>query len=60
MLVIFKRFDNYAVTTEENYNAQIMDARKVTPCKDFTSPKEIIEYFSIYFGKNASDFLIKA
>ena len=59
MLVIYKGLSGYAVTSYENYTARIMNANKVTDCSNFESPEQIIDYFCKYFGKKATDFIVK-
>lgn len=57
-LVIFDHCNILAVTTEDNYNNRIMDERKITLCRDFSSPDEIIEYYCKYFNCVPADFII--
>ena len=57
-MVIYKRNGVFYTTTEENYNAQIQDARAIHKMQDFNSAKEIIEYYCTYCGSKAEDFII--
>lgn len=57
--VIFKTFNGYATTSEDNYNARIRNERKVTDCSAFASPEEIIKYFCKYFGCKADEFIVE-
>ena len=57
-MVIFTRYGEFYVTTEENYNARIVDARAIHKMQDFNSAEEIIEYYCKYFGSKAEDFKI--
>ena len=58
-LVIFKHGNILCVTPEDNYNARIMNARKVQNCKDFGNAAEIIEYYVRWFGSKPDDFIVK-
>ena len=57
-MVIYKANGIYCVTTEENYNARIQDARAIHRMQDFNSAEEVIEYFCAYFGSKTEDFTI--
>ena len=57
-MVIYKIFGVYHVTTLENYNAAIQDARKIQKLADFSSAAEIIDYYCKWFGCNPTDFTI--
>ena len=57
-MVIYKAGGIYCVTSEENYNAQIQNARAIHKMLDFDSAEEIIEYYCTYFGSKAEDFII--
>ena len=57
-MVIYKANGIYCVTTEENYNARIQNARAIHQMQDFNSAKEVIEYFCNHFGSKAEDFTI--
>lgn len=57
-MVIYKANGIYCVTTEENYNARIQNARAIHQMQDFNSAKEVIEYFCNHFGSNTEDFTI--
>ena len=57
-MVIYKAGGTYYVTTEENYNARVQNARLVHKMQDFKSANEVIEYFCTYFGSKAEDFII--
>lgn len=56
--VIFKRLGGYAVTTEANYHARIMDANKVMDASAFDDPEQIIDYYVEWFGSRKSDFIV--
>ena len=58
-LVIFKHGNTLCVTPEDNYNARIMNARKIQSCKDFGNAQEIIEYYVRWFGSSPDDFIVK-
>jgi hypothetical protein len=55
--VIYKAGGTYYVTTEENYNARIQNARAIHRL-DFESAEEIVEYLCKYCGYKAEDFII--
>lgn len=57
-MVIFKELDTLYVTGEENYNARIRNARKVTNCRAFDTAEEIVEYFIKYFKCERDDFIV--
>ena len=57
-MVIYKTVGGYCVTSEENYNAVIQNAREIHQMQDFDSAEEVIEYFCKYFGSKAEDFII--
>ena len=57
-MVVYKSDGIYYVTTEENYNAPISNARAIHKMKDFESADEVIEYFCTHFGSKAEDFTI--
>ena len=56
--VIYKSNGIYYITSEENYNAYIRDARQTQKMQDFNSAQEIIEYFCKYCGSKIEDFII--
>lgn len=58
-LVIFKHGNALCVTPEDNYNARIMNARKVQNCADFGNAQEIIDYYVRWFGSKPNDFIVK-
>jgi hypothetical protein len=55
--IIFKDINGYCVTSEANYTAVIQDARQIQKLYDFTSTKEIINYFCKYGNYKKSDFI---
>lgn len=57
--VIYKDFIGLCVTSEENYNARIQDARKITKCYDFENPEQIVESFKKWYGSSDDEFIIK-
>ena len=57
-IVIYNIDGIYYTTTEENYNAGIVNARAIHKMEDFNSAEEIIEYYGKYFGSKAEDFII--
>lgn len=57
-LVIYKVLDGYNVTSKQNYNAYIMDARKVRHLTNFKTPEDIIDYYCKWFGSKPEDFEI--
>lgn len=56
--IIYKNIFGYCVTTEQNYYAQIQNARLIQRCYDFKSAYDIIDYFCNYFGYSSEEFLI--
>ena len=56
--VIYKDFDEYKTTTEENYNARIQNERKIHNMQGFDNAKQIIEYYIKYFGSSENDFIV--
>jgi len=56
--IIYKENGIYKITTEENYNNQIKNAKQINILKDFESAEEIINYFIKYFQANKEDFII--
>lgn len=58
-LVIYKELGKLKVTPASNYDAHILDARKIQDASAFESPKEIIDYYVKWFGSSESDFLVK-
>lgn len=57
-MVIYKSLGTYCVTTEENYNARIQDARAIHRLEAFDSAEEVIKYYCTHFGSKADDFTI--
>lgn len=57
-LIIYKAGGVYFVTTEENFNAPIQNARLKHKMIDFNSPEEIIDYFVKYCKCERSQFII--
>ena len=56
--VIYKENGVFKTTTQENYNAIIQDAFKVTKWEAFESAEEIINYCVQYCKANKEDFII--
>jgi hypothetical protein len=48
--VIYRENGTYKVTTEENYNRTIRNAREICIMRDFQSAEEVISYFVKNFG----------
>ena len=48
----------YSLTTVENYNAYIQDARKITRFNDFSTVDAVINYISEYFPIALNDIII--
>ena len=46
------------VTTKENYDSRIKDARKIYKMDGFSTVQEIIDYWQKYFGVQPEDFII--
>ena len=57
-MVIYQVNGVYCVTTEDNYNARIADARAIHKMQDFNSAEEIIDYYCQHFGSKQEDFII--
>ena len=58
-MVIYKSMNNtYCLTPEENYNARIMDAFKVSKWEGFETPEEIVEYSIKHYNALKEDFII--
>ena len=57
-MVIYKANGVYCVTTEENYNARIANARAIHKMQDFNSAEEIVDYYCKHFGSKPEDFTI--
>ena len=57
-MVVYKAGGIYYVTSEENYNARIQNARAIHKMQDFNSAHEVIEYFCKHFGSKVEDFII--
>lgn len=53
--VIFRRNGALYMTSEENYNARIEDARKVTNLKDFNSFEEVVQYMCKWYNDAVED-----
>ena len=48
----------YYLTTRDNYNARIQDARKITDFSGFNSVPEILNYIAMYSRVPLSDISI--
>ena len=57
-LVIYKALGTIYVTTEENYNARIQNARKIHKLDAFDSVEEVIEYYCKHYFCKVEDFII--
>lgn len=57
-MVIYKSMGVWNITTEENYNARIQNARQIKRIEWAKSPTEIIEYYVKHFNSSESDFTI--
>ena len=44
-LVIYKGNSGYEITPQSNFNKRISNARLIQKLDDFSSPKEIIDYY---------------
>ena len=58
MYVLYKNFDDYVLTTRENYDARIRDANKLTVFKrshGFKTLSAIQNYIKEYFKMDLSD-----
>ena len=54
--VIYKEMDEYCVTPRSNYGGYTQNARKVHRMKDFTSAREVMDYWNKYFHTTDADF----
>lgn len=54
--VIYKEMDEYCVTPRSNYGGYTQNARKVHRMKDFTSAREVMDYWNKYFHTTDDDF----
>jgi hypothetical protein len=50
--VIFKQFGKFKMTTEANYNAQVMNANKITHFYDFDTAEEVINWCKQYIRED--------
>ena len=57
--VIYRECGVLHVTTEQNYNARIRNARIIHRMADFRTPAEIVEYYCKWFKSNPEDFIVK-
>ena len=57
-MVIYRENGVLKVTTKENYNRPVANARQIHTLADFTTPEEVIEYFCKYCGSKKEDFTI--
>ena len=48
----------FYVTSKENYDRRIKDARKIYKMYGFSTVQEIIDYWQKYFGVQPEDFII--
>lgn len=56
--VIYNELGTLKMTTEENYNRRIRNAREITTWKDFESAEDIINYCIKYLNSKAEDFIV--
>lgn len=56
--IIYKENGVYKVTTKENYNRNIQNAREISVMENFESVEEIIEYFVKWCKCNKEDFIV--
>lgn len=54
--VIYKSGGIYYTTSEENYNAKILNARTIHNMCEFNSPTEIMDYYYEFCGVETKDF----
>ena len=47
------------VTSKENYDRRIKDARKIYKMDEFSTVQEVIDYWQKYFGVQPEDFIVK-
>lgn len=47
-LIVFNYCGTPAYTTESNYNSRIMDASKITTCRNFSNLEQLKEYLQSY------------
>ena len=57
--IIYKENGIFKTTTQENYNATIRNASKVTNWGAFDTAEEIINYCIKYCNRKKEDFIIK-
>ena len=58
MYVLYKNLDDYVLTTRENYEARIRDARKLTVfrrSRGFNTLSDVQNYIKEYFKMDLSD-----
>ena len=58
MYVLYKNFDDYVLTTRENYDARIRDANKLTVFKrshGFNTLSDVQNFIQEYFKMDLSD-----
>lgn len=48
----------FYVTSKENYDSRIQDARKIHKMDGFSTVQEIIDYWQKYFGVQPEDFIV--
>jgi hypothetical protein len=59
-VVIYRENEVFKVTTFENYNSRIQNARAIHTMTDFESAEEIIDYYIKYFNSKKEDFIVIA
>jgi hypothetical protein len=57
-MVIYKENGIFKVTTEENYKAQIRNARCIQSMEGFDTAQEIIDYYCKYFKSAPENFIV--
>ena len=56
--VIYKKLGDFYTTPEDNFNANLTNARLVHKAENFETPEEIIEYYCKWFSSTREDFII--
>lgn len=49
----------FYVTSEENYNRRIQNAREIKRMDGFTTVEEVIDYWVKWFGVEPEDFIVR-
>lgn len=56
--VIYKSNGDFCVTTKENYNAIVQNAREIVKVVGFKTAEEIIEYYCKNIKTKPEDFIV--